>query len=343
MICGKYVALALTGMVLCLSSGTGYGLVNYDGNPDLALAMKYDPVYGDANDIDRGKAEEYYLRCLQTCREPFQRARVYETLGAMFAVPYKPSVERDLAKGCAYFQKVLEAEPNRIGSSTLRARSILCEISPDCFERLKARIAFYKWLSALDSEKVRNNWLPLRPGGLKPQVVKEKPGASGEVLSRVTLTPDDPNRPTGSELTGMMRLTVSLKSSTFGNAVTCDAPFVVPPERALAYLREQFSVGSHERTVAEESLAGRSQSGLPATANLPRPSYEIDPSLREAWRQYLDTKGRNRESVRSLFEAYLAKEPNSPFRAEVYYLMGALYSNNIIPELGEKMDLPLAK
>jgi hypothetical protein len=80
-----------------------------------------------------------------------------------------------------------------------------------------------------------------------------------------------------------------------------------------------------------------------STATQGSVAYGVDSALREAWRQYVDAKGRNREAVRSLFEAYLAKEPNSPFQAEVYYLMGSLYSNNVIAELGEKMDLPLAK
>jgi hypothetical protein len=322
---GKSVTLALTAMVLCLSSQAGYGLVNYTNHPDLAKAMEYDAeaegcVTGKA---DRAVAERYYLKYLKDVNDSFQRAHVYCRLGVLYSVVSSPDKgeEPNDVKAIYYYRKVLEAEPERISLTTMTARSMLVALDhKPGMDHIKAAMDFYRWLQSWDEAKVRRWWLPLRPA--------EGPGDSDIRATMLALT-----RYKECDVTHAAEDALSQPVPEEGVAYICGQLPTGSPELKLVYEMLQ----EHAKALASGAILNR------AASSLPRPSYEIDPSLREAWRQYLDTKGRDREAVRSLFEAYLAREPNSPFKAEVYYLMGSLYSNNIIPELGEKMDLPLAR
>jgi hypothetical protein len=104
---------------LCLAA-----LINYEKNPDLEQAMKYDAEYNGANLAisSQSKAEEYYLKYLETCKESSQRAKVYCQLGVLFATNFdKNKGEKpDYGKSVNYMKEALLEEPTRIGTETIR-------------------------------------------------------------------------------------------------------------------------------------------------------------------------------------------------------------------------------
>ncbi|HUT30910.1 MAG TPA: hypothetical protein VMX13_14045 [Sedimentisphaerales bacterium] len=133
-----------------------YALVNYDRNPDLTQAMEHDPQTnrGDRENADRPKAEYYYLRYLEDANQSFQRARVYFLLAGMYSTSFnrEKGEKRDLKKAREYYRKVLEEEPDRIGRCTIVARNMLASLETmgePSFERVKARMAMYEWLSQM--------------------------------------------------------------------------------------------------------------------------------------------------------------------------------------------------
>ena len=152
-------------------------LCNYDNHPALAKALEYDFEGGaDYEKADHLLAEKYYLEYLEDVNESFQRARVYDHLGAIFATAINPKKgeKPDLDKARYYFKKVLENEPERIDYATIRARTMLASLKSTTTlksttkERVKARIEVYKWLLSLDGNKIRKLWLPLRPDNKEP-------------------------------------------------------------------------------------------------------------------------------------------------------------------------------
>jgi hypothetical protein len=160
-------ALLLFSVALTSPALASLVLHNYDGDPNLAAAMQYD--WGETNDrskADRGLAEKYYLEYLKKDIPSFQKARVYMRLGALFveSVPKSHNVP-DYAKGEVYLQKVLEMEPERIDTVTIRARTLLASLRSHAPEdNWRRDLDVYEWLLSLNDEKYQKLWLPLEPG-----------------------------------------------------------------------------------------------------------------------------------------------------------------------------------
>jgi hypothetical protein len=160
-------ALLLFSVALTSPALASLALHNYDGDPNLAAAMQYDR--GETNDRSKANtelAEKYYLEYLKKDIPSFQKARVYMRLGALYVESDpKHGIVPDLAKGDKYLQKVLELEPERIDTVTIRARALLASLrfrSPE--ENLRRRLDVYEWLLSLNDEKFQKLWLPLEPG-----------------------------------------------------------------------------------------------------------------------------------------------------------------------------------
>jgi len=147
-------------------------LVNYEDDPDLKAAMQYDSEYngGDRDLASQSLAEQHYLRYLQRCREPSQRAKVYVQLGVLFATNWHgdKGEQPDYEKSVEYMKKALEEEPERVGSETIRARCFLLTPLHTRQEAMELRCQNYEWLlgvqAALGGEAKPEILLPDVPG-----------------------------------------------------------------------------------------------------------------------------------------------------------------------------------
>jgi tetratricopeptide (TPR) repeat protein len=164
-----YVVATLVSLAFLRSRADGgsLSLQNYNNDPNLAKAIEYDLEQNGADyeKADRAKAEHYYLAYLKDVNESFQRARVYASVGALYAVAVNHRIgeKPDYDKARMYFQKVLELEPQRIASPTIRARTMLASMKQSRPARIKARMDVYEWVRSINEEKIRELWLPLTP------------------------------------------------------------------------------------------------------------------------------------------------------------------------------------
>lgn len=171
---------AITVLLLVLSCDcrvwASLALMNYDNDPNMAKAMEYDLAFCDYNQADRVKAEKYYLKYLKDVNESFQKVRVYDHIGALYATGFdmRKGERADYDKARYYFRKVLELEPERIAYPTIRARTMLASMEGQTAERVKARLDVYEWLLPIDEEKIEKNWLPLYPGNNSPTPLQKK-------------------------------------------------------------------------------------------------------------------------------------------------------------------------
>ncbi len=160
------IVLVCLGVALAANADS-LALRNYDDDPDLATAMQYDRgETTDRSKANREKAEEYYLKYLDEDIPSFQKARVYARLGALFTVESSVNDRpRDEEKGKAYLEKVLELEPVRIDTATIRARTLLASLRESPREEiLRRRLDNHEWLLSLNEDKYRKLFLPLNPG-----------------------------------------------------------------------------------------------------------------------------------------------------------------------------------
>ena len=244
----KTMVLLLTSLFMCLCYPRSlYGLKNYDNHPDLAKAMEFD---GETNGCDRKKADRskavyHYLRYLEDEENSFQRARVYCQLGAMYAVSFikEKGEKRDFKKARGYYKKVLELEPERFGTPTIKARSMLIAFdNPIGFERVKAAMAFYEWLNSFDDDKIEKFYLPLIP----THKAKEGPEIVSEVngKNQVQIIP----------MIGLKSLSESLKETTIGNGVF-DARTMDVPMEGLTYILEHLPDNAPERKIVKRAIS----------------------------------------------------------------------------------------
>ena len=164
--------LVTLGCFCYCACGDSLSLRNYENDPNMAKAMEYDlgENPGDYDKADRVMAEKYYLAYLENVTEPFQRARVYDHLGALYATGSNPrkGEKSDYDKARYYFRKVLELEPHRIDWPTMRARTMLASMEQSTEARVRARLGAYEWIASIDEGKIRTQWLPLTPDNNVP-------------------------------------------------------------------------------------------------------------------------------------------------------------------------------
>jgi len=170
---GRHILCSAVMLVcLCWQASASLSLQNYDNHPDLAKAMEYDleQNHSDYDKGDRALAEKYYLAYLEDANDSFQKARVYGQLGVMYAtsINLQKGDKPDLGKSRAYFRKVLEIEPERIGWATIRARTMLASMEETELARIRGRMDVYEWVRSIDEEKIKRLWLPLRPDNTSP-------------------------------------------------------------------------------------------------------------------------------------------------------------------------------
>jgi tetratricopeptide (TPR) repeat protein len=171
-------AIVLTLSWFCYCAFGSLSLRNYENDPNMAKAMEYDlgENQHDYDKADRAKAEKYYLEYLKNVQESFQKARVYVRLGALYATGFdvKKGEKADYNKARFYFRKALELEPERIDRSTIKARTMLASMKEAGRARIKARLDVYEWLSSIDEEIIRKEWLPLTPDNNSPTPLQMK-------------------------------------------------------------------------------------------------------------------------------------------------------------------------
>lgn len=161
----KNLTLFLVVLFLTSSSVASLDIRNYDNDPDLAAALTNRIKTPHKTKMVRWR-EKYYLEYLKKDIPSFQKARVYLRLGSLFTVESNPKngIMPDNKKGDRYLEKVLEVEPERIDTATIRARTLLAS-SPMLSrkESFQKRLDVYEWLSSLTEEKCKKLWLPLEP------------------------------------------------------------------------------------------------------------------------------------------------------------------------------------
>lgn len=237
-------------LILLSHQQNAHAFVNYTNHPDLTKAMEFNLAtnYGNREKADSAKAEFYYLRYLEDVNDSFQRARVYSHIGRMWATGFNhyKGEKRDINKAREYSRKVLECEPERIGTCTIVARNLLTTLeNPLGIERMKARVAMYEWLSKLDKETIQKNFLPERPPLKKDELKKKRR------FQR------DPNVPTPQDLKGLSSLIDSLKEGAIYNAAVCDAMSMKVPEQGFMYILEHLPEDAPEKKMVREIMQKR--------------------------------------------------------------------------------------
>ncbi|MCL2646876.1 MAG: M56 family metallopeptidase [Phycisphaerales bacterium] len=133
---------------------------------ELAQAMTYDSEINTGLRLPGGQAlaEKHYLAALDKTQDLAIRACILTQLGVLFATNYHSDYgeSADFDKSTRYHQQALKEAGNRIGYSSIRARSQLLTPKQTMAENLAIRLADYRWLLSLDEKTVRANYLPSR-------------------------------------------------------------------------------------------------------------------------------------------------------------------------------------
>jgi len=254
----RVVRVTLTCVFSLVSRGMcTASIVNYDNNPLLAEAFRYDLEMngGNVETADRAKAEEYYLAYVKQLPETntAQRARVYAQIGALYAVAVnlKRGEQVDREKAKQYFLKVLSLEPDRIGRATIAARAHLAGMAGSRQEKVEAWMDVYGWLHGVDRRQCIARWLPTRP--------------SRDV-------PDE------TELRGVINLSRSVSSMAQTNMIMAAASL---PDRAfwLGRIIERFP-GTEAADLAQKALAKPDPSVQPPVQEPPAASQAAGPSIK---------------------------------------------------------------
>jgi len=162
---------AFVAAVLCVcgTAGAWSMLRNYDNDPDLAAAMRYDSEVNKGatrEGASQSLAEKHYLAYLTRAKDPDQRARVYVQLGVLFSTNWNKEAGEspDYAKAREYFQHALREAPESVGCPMLRARLGLATPLQTAEECLAIRLDAYRWIESIDEKKIAEKWLRSRPG-----------------------------------------------------------------------------------------------------------------------------------------------------------------------------------
>jgi tetratricopeptide (TPR) repeat protein len=155
--------------VVSCTWATSYNFKNYDNDPILEKAWEYDREHApDKTKADRDKAVEYYLKYLERDDLPtFQQAKVYVQMAVQYTTLSSPKegIMPDPQKAKAYLEKALELEPERIGGTTIRARTLLSSLPVwTDKEKFEKRMEVYGWLLSLNEKKIEKMALPVSPG-----------------------------------------------------------------------------------------------------------------------------------------------------------------------------------
>ena len=229
-------------VLLSTNTPIAYAIRNYENHPDLTKAMEYDSELNghDKEKADRGKATYHYLAYLKGASDSFQKARVYCQLGAMYAVSFNPQKgeKKDREKAKSYYQKVLELESDRIDRPTIVARNMLATLTNDGgMERVKARMDMYKWLSGIDEEKIKTNWLPLAP----PPKAQDT---------------DDYSKPSEGNIIKLKNSISGLIESSVYNA-SYDSMSMEYPDEGFLYILNSLPPDAPERKIVNELMQER--------------------------------------------------------------------------------------
>ncbi|MCH7228904.1 M56 family metallopeptidase [Haloferula sp. A504] len=142
------------------------GILERADDPDLRLALMYDSEERPGPSLAGGQpvAEHYYLRYLPRASSSRERCHILTQLSVLFSTNIEPDLweERDDAKSRRYAEQALEAEPERIGKDTIRARYRLAGPDLPSEERFDRLLEQYAWMASFDEEGLREQWLPGR-------------------------------------------------------------------------------------------------------------------------------------------------------------------------------------
>ncbi len=256
------LSVMIAGFLISFASG----IVNYDNDPDLAVALKYDFEMngGEAKIADRALAEKYYLAYLTKNPdvESFQKARIYAQLGALYAVAMnrQRGEKRDREKARQYFEKVLECEPERIEYMTLRARNMLVDLRTKAgFDRLKAGLEYYEFLdnlSKLDKESIQKLWLPKCPvSEIDEEILEDNQGESKTDITKIKKASGKAHESFyESEISGLSDFINTSKHNLVRNATDCDAAVMDSPIEGLTYILEHLPDDAPERAIVEDAI-----------------------------------------------------------------------------------------
>lgn len=210
------------------------GINNYDNDPDLARAMRFDSEQNghDKDAANQARAEAYYLKFLERAPDTYRRVAVYTQLGVLFSTSFQPEKgeKRDLAKAGAYFARAIEEAGDRVSRAAIRAR--LNRTTPNLppEQRIRMRIDLFELLEEignLDHADLQGRWLT--PPGFAP--------------------------PTITETTRFQDLTVNFRDTTAWN-MTGEAFLTDDPVKYLNMIKERLP-GTRAAEMADRRLAQR--------------------------------------------------------------------------------------
>ncbi len=180
--------------LLILSVMPVKAIENYKNDPALKRALYYDSEQngGDRKISNQKLAEKYYLEYLTKEENPFIRTQVYTQLGVLFNTNWhaEKGEKPDYKKARGYFKLALEAEPTRIGVSTIRARlgSLTPDLTPE--ERLLIRISIYKWILEKENKPFnKNNYIKTNVN-LKKYLNDIKKAENTNIINEANLSSD---------------------------------------------------------------------------------------------------------------------------------------------------------
>ncbi len=107
-------------------------------------------------------------------------------------------------------------------------------------------------------------------------------------------------------------------------------------EKLDKQIQEQLKASEEQRK--ERRDATRAEQAAQKQNDVPE-LYEVDPLLKQAYENYLNYKGRDRDRTIALFEQYIKNNPESVFLPEIYFTMSNMYCGNANTENGESINL----
>lgn len=239
---------------MCLSELSFAEIANFEGDPDLKIALNADPALAtDRLVANRSVAEQAYIRYLDRSDNPGQRAKVYFNLGHMYSAGARPHLNEplDIPKAKEYLEACIKESPTGICRETLWARTMLVSIAPTMEARVEQELAVYKFINTIDEQYLQKNTILVNPNPLVPDdaVKPDREAIESQIKWDMEV---------------LEKYNKSIIDSTRENVITCcvyEALDCKSPELALRKIIEELPEGDALRSKAVSALQ-KLQDGL---------------------------------------------------------------------------------
>ncbi|QQE10645.1 hypothetical protein JD969_14200 [Planctomycetota bacterium] len=307
-------------------------LVNYKGDPDLHKAMLHDAESTGGNRVlaNRQLAEKYYLKYLERETDTAQRAYVYTQLGILYTTNIQTEKGEESNDEIAerYLKLAIKEEPERINMVMLRARNHQIGHSLSYDERFEKKLEIYKWLISFTKESIREKWMKPKgtsgPSDRKYNAfIRNFPGLVSTSMVNMVSSIGSTSEPEKN----LQRIVDEVPNTPAAEYARRYLEFLKTPDDRPKRPWKRFRQ-FHPPADLPEYVIPETRADIPNVLEdlTPEGMYEVDPMLRLAFDAYNDEE-KHDEAIR-LFNKYLELNPDTPFKAEVYFRLGYLHQGD---------------